>query len=80
MEQLNLSRRQVTAIGAAFAVLLLVGFWYKLNPKFHTNAYYKDAARLQAQEANIQADAKGRPIVVAAPPSDKAYQPESGKD
>jgi hypothetical protein len=80
MEQISLSRGHVTAIAVAFALLLIVGFWFKLNPKGPGNAYYQDAAKLQAQEYNVLDETKGHTIATPPPASDKAYQPESGKN
>jgi hypothetical protein len=80
MDQISLSRRQVTAIAAVFAILLIIGFWLKLNPNWQGNSYYKDAAKLQAEEYNVLQNTKGHPEVIAPPAGDKTYQPESGKN
>jgi hypothetical protein len=80
MEQISLSRAQVTAIAVVFALLLIVGFWFKLNPSFQSNSYYQNAAKLQSQEYNVLDETKGHTTPTPPPAGDQAYQPESGKN
>lgn len=80
MEQISLSRGHVTAIAVAFALLLIVAFWFKLNPQWQGNSYYQDAAKLQSQEYNVLDGTKGHTEPTPPPTGDKAYQPESGKN
>jgi hypothetical protein len=81
MTSIKLTRPLVIAISAAFALLLVAGFWWKLNPAFSRQPYFQDAARLQAEEQNLgpikRDDPNSTPPPVA---SDKVYQPESGRD
>lgn len=80
MDTIRVPKAAVVAAATAFAVLLLAVFWWKLNPAWSGDRkYYRDAARLQAEEANMPADGNvpagtPRPGV----PADKIYQPESG--
>jgi hypothetical protein len=78
MQQIRLSRNTAMAIAAMFVLLLTAGFLWKMNPLSgqRREQYYKDAARVQAEEANLP-DAPGQPVV-APIASDKAYQPETG--
>jgi len=80
MQQTKLDRRAVIAAAAVFLLLLGVGFWWKLNPASGQakEAYYRDAARLQAEEAGLGEGPAGANAPAPAVPSDKAYQPETG--
>ena len=76
---IQFSRPVVIAIAAVFAVLLGWGIWSKLNQQGNRQAYFRDAARLQAEEKFVtETDAKGNKVVSPPTPNDKAYQPESG--
>jgi hypothetical protein len=70
----------VIAIAAVFAILLIFGFWRKLNPAFDKNAYYRDAAKLGAVEGIVSPNAEKDGGKAVAIPSDQAYQPEKGSD
>jgi len=80
MPQFQLTKPVAIALASVFGVLLLVGFWFKMNPSFDRNSYFRNAAKATAAEEGIEVtpDANGmKPPPVA---SDKAYQPESGSN